>query len=157
MINKTLEKIYEIIDNLLSILIFRIIFSIFVLTAPFLCMALLCSSMFVLFWIVLVVFLFCIAYMLMWCANDRYAESEKIGYEYQFEKPEIENGTLGFDGKYYNLDEIKKCVISYHLIGVKIGRRNEKLITFAYDSASDSEHGYICKRDVHFVIFWEEI
>ena len=145
-------KIYEIINKALDIVIFQMIFIVFVLTAPFLCIALLVLGMFAFFWIVLVIFLFCIAYMLMCSVDYRYAESEKIGYEYQFEKPKIENGTLKFEDKYYNLDEIKKCIISHQFIDVKIGRRNGKLITFNYSySGADIEFGYICREDVHFV------
>lgn len=148
-----MKRIINIFENIIESYYFNVFRALFALTAPLLCVALLCSSMFICGVIVLIFWLYLLYWMYVGAVRYCDLEFEKIvNREYQFEKPKIENDRLIFEGKYYNLDDIKKCVISHYSRETKIGRSGNELITFDYTySGANLEYNYIYTGRIHFI------
>jgi len=148
-----MKRIVNIFENIIESYYFNVFRAMFIGISPILCIFLFLEGMFICGVIVLIVLLY--LFYLMYVGSVRYGdlEFEKIvNREYQFEKPKIENDRLIFEGKYYNLDDIKKCVISHYRRETKIGRSGNELITFDYTySGADLEYNYIYKGKICFI------
>lgn len=148
-----MKRIINSFESIIESYYFTFFRVIFALISPITCMLLFLEGMFICGIIVIIVSLYLFYWMYVGLVKYGNLEFEKIvNREYQFEKPKIENDRLIFEGKYYNLDDIKKCVISHYSRETKIGRSGNELITFDYTySGANLEYNYIYTGKIYFI------